>query len=156
MSVSTKNTWERQRKTLPCLAGAHYTPNGLFVSLIGNQGCTVGHTETGKAGFGPSCERLGKEDLYGSVSDGREASPLDEPRTPCIECRGVSEPMDDEGYHSLLRYSIQQGKLSQHLTISPCGLSSGKCLIMCRPDVTWTCIATGLTPGNLCAALVVY
>jgi len=67
MSVSTKNTWERQRKTLPCLAGAHYTANGLFVSLIGNQGCTVGHTETGKAGLGPSCERLGKEDLYGSV-----------------------------------------------------------------------------------------
>ncbi len=41
--------------------------------------------------LGNEYERLGKGDLYGSVSDGREASPLDEPRTPCILCRGVSD-----------------------------------------------------------------
>ena len=33
-------------------------------------------------GFGPSRERLGKGNLYYSVSDGKVASCLDEPRTP--------------------------------------------------------------------------
>jgi len=56
--------------------------------------------------LGNEYERLGKGDLYGSVCEDREASPLDEPRTPCIiECRGVSD------YHD---FNVRRNPVSNH------------------------------------------
>jgi hypothetical protein len=36
-------------------------------------------------------KRLGRDDLYGFVRDGKVASQLEEPRIPTHKCRGVSD-----------------------------------------------------------------
>ena len=56
----------------------------------------MGHTGTGERSFGSSRERLGRDDLYGFVRDGKVASQLAEPRTPVLLRRGVSEDVHRE------------------------------------------------------------
>ena len=74
-----------------------------------------------------SCERLGKGDLYGLVSDGKVASGLDEPRTPAHFCRGVSvlDTYDPRhAIHTAIEVALRSQEILGH-TLAAVHLDSG-------------------------------
>jgi hypothetical protein len=108
--ASVRTERESSVKISSCLERrAFMTPHGLIASQEfsdktgATRLCTV-PWGTGKQAILRYCERLGKVDLYGSVSSGREVSPLVEPRTPCIRCRRVSVPLRVVAVEAIQRY----------------------------------------------------